>query len=250
MVQTLRIRWSKDEIEYIKLSDLRKGGTTETLALWPGHIAKRVNYSARVIDIHQKAEWTHAELRYELSLQKDKHANEQNDVHDGVLSLTWSAREKVGSGIWKGDSRSDYDGKGKGKIMGGLRLDASRRKLNLTARPRRDRLRNDMLFFDGCCVLTKEGQIEALEVAHVIDVKGGGNDVPANLILLRADLHRLFDARLLNFKITKSGARAHFHESVSPLYRSMQGVPLSSDTFSRVREALALRAKMLSVGGK
>ena len=52
---------------------------------------------------------------------------------------------------------------------------------------------------DGRCVLTCETTIETLDAAHLIPAAEGQNDTPFNGIVLRADLHRLFDACLFTF---------------------------------------------------
>lgn len=49
---------------------------------------------------------------------------------------------------------------------------------------------------DSRCVLTGETTIQALDAAHLIPAANGENDMPFNGIMLRADLHRLFDACL------------------------------------------------------
>ena len=49
---------------------------------------------------------------------------------------------------------------------------------------------------DSRCVLTGETTIQALDAAHLIPAAEGENDMPFNGIVLRADLHRLFDACL------------------------------------------------------
>ena len=52
---------------------------------------------------------------------------------------------------------------------------------------------------DSRCVLTCETTIQALDAAHLIPAAEGQNDTPFNGIVLRADLHRLFDACLFTF---------------------------------------------------
>lgn len=49
----------------------------------------------------------------------------------------------------------------------------------------------------GRCPLSRCTTLAALEAAHVRQVSGGGADRPSNGILLRADLHKLFDGNLI-----------------------------------------------------
>ena len=51
--------------------------------------------------------------------------------------------------------------------------------------------------FFGRCAITGCSDIQALEAAHVTPFSEDGNDKPTNSLLLRADLHRLFDSDLL-----------------------------------------------------
>lgn len=95
-------------------------------------------------------------------------------------------------------------------------------------RPRRDRegqasFRTDLMAaYRGRCAVTRVRAAEALEAAHIIPhgVCGRHGLHPSNGILLRADLHNLFDAQLLGFQYhgdkvvvevsTKLGNTAYF----------------------------------------
>lgn len=59
--------------------------------------------------------------------------------------------------------------------------------------------RKTILARDNRCVLTKETTERTLEAAHLIPAGNYENDQPCNGIMLRADLHRLFDANLFTF---------------------------------------------------
>jgi HNH endonuclease len=67
-----------------------------------------------------------------------------------------------------------------------------------TARPNQGPFRRRV--FELChrkCIITGECVASALEAAHLRSVEAGGSDHHSNGIVLRADLHRLFDAGLL-----------------------------------------------------
>ena len=69
------------------------------------------------------------------------------------------------------------------------------------ARPLQELMRKMLLATGQGCVIS-DCRIDAcLEAAHLLPVKNGGNEILDNMILLRADLHRLFDADLLSFRI-------------------------------------------------
>lgn len=69
--------------------------------------------------------------------------------------------------------------------------------LSRLARPEQTRFREKLIDLYGGCALSGCTTIAALEAAHVDPVAARGVDTLANGILLRADLHKLFDADLL-----------------------------------------------------
>ena len=87
---------------------------------------------------------------------------------------------------------------------------------------RDDKFRGKILGLDGECVITGEKTDKALEAAHVVPVKEGGKDSLDNGIILRADIHRLYDARLFRID-AKSGKPTRLCESLSPRYKRLFG---------------------------
>lgn len=73
----------------------------------------------------------------------------------------------------------------------------SRRLAEILVRPAQQLLRRQALDLHGACVITGETEPAALEAAHIRPVYSGGSDTMDNVLILRADLHRLFDAGLL-----------------------------------------------------
>lgn len=70
------------------------------------------------------------------------------------------------------------------------------------ARIKRDQnvLRRGLLGADKCCAITGCTVAGALDAAHIVEKRGSGIDDPDNGILLRADIHRLFDLRLFTIE--------------------------------------------------
>ena len=64
------------------------------------------------------------------------------------------------------------------------------------------------------CALSDCEVVACIDLAHIVPVRNGGPELIANTLLLRADLHRLFDAGLLKFRIRSSNCVAEFHESL------------------------------------
>ena len=74
-----------------------------------------------------------------------------------------------------------------------------KRKFDTEQIQRNKQFKNELLeFYDSFggrrCALTGEACPEALEAAHIVPVKDRGQEVLGNGILLRADLHRIYDA--------------------------------------------------------
>lgn len=57
--------------------------------------------------------------------------------------------------------------------------------------------------YGGKCAFSGCDAVEALEAAHVMGVAAGGSDQPANGLLLRSDLHTLFDLNLIGVDPTR-----------------------------------------------
>lgn len=96
---------------------------------------------------------------------------------------------------------------------------AEAKKTAQERRPRQDAFRQALLLaYEGRCALTGCDAEPALEAAHVADWRSG-NDVGAGL-LLRADLHKLFDAGLLVI------GRGYTVVAVPRWYRALQGTRL------------------------
>lgn len=94
-----------------------------------------------------------------------------------------------------------------------------------------------LLEFDKCCVISKESMTEALEAAHIIPSKMRGAEVVGNGIVLRSDIHRLYDSGC--FVIDPSG-KIIVVRKVSEYYGSiLTGAQLPKQTVQRVSVALA-----------
>lgn len=111
-------------------------------------------------------------------------------------------------------------------------------------RKRRQSLfKRQLLRIEQCCALTGETEKSALEAAHIVEVKFDGSHDEHNGILLRSDLHQLFDKGLL--KIDPKTGHALLSESIAhdSMYRDHQW-SLNSSTLARVHKALLKRAKI------
>ena len=92
------------------------------------------------------------------------------------------------------------------------------------------------------CVVTGCSVLEAIEAAHIKPVSKGGCDDVTNGLLLRADLHLLFDAELMKFEAIKNNKEGKFKvvfsEDAQQWYKEFHGKIIVIDC-ERTRRALA-----------
>jgi hypothetical protein len=252
--ELLLIRW-RESVELIQLSDLTgKPKTIETQDRWQTKDGTSVvvRNVARVEDFIP-GEINTLRLRYVKDDQNDEHlTNPEAGAHWGVASIRWpgsDATAQTASAEWRDDADESWDGSATGVEMIGaespLSSNRNSKPVMKILRPEQQRLRESLLILDRVCVLTSEEEDSALEAAHIIAVKNEGVEVPSNAILLRADLHRLFDAGLFSFELSEDGSVITYSEKLSPSYRKeLANAKLPNATFKRVKEALRLRAEL------
>jgi len=102
------------------------------------------------------------------------------------------------------------------------RLERQREIAERWARPKQAKFREKLLeLYQGQCAISGCTVLEAIDAAHVVGVDGAGEDVNSNGLILRADLHRIFDRHLLAID-PKSGA-VRFHSSCMSNYAAFEG---------------------------
>jgi len=95
----------------------------------------------------------------------------------------------------------------------------------------------------GRCAITGCSDLAALEASHIVPVADDGTDDPDNGLLLRADLHNLFDAGLLTISSGPS-PRVLLHESlVTGHYGDLQAKELVESLSAGQLGRIATRGK-------
>lgn len=117
-----------------------------------------------------------------------------------------------------------------------------KRKTRTTEQVVRDQsaFRKNLLDLDGKCAVSKISIPEVLQAAHIVAVKDGGFEFVNNGILLRSDLHLLFDS---NDKILKIDSEGYVHIDKNRIgnnqeYVQYDGVKIDDSILERVRESL------------
>lgn len=107
-------------------------------------------------------------------------------------------------------------------------------------RSKQSKLRQELLATIQRCEISGESTHAVLEVAHVIDANKNGACDSHNSLLLRSDLHKLFDARLI--VIDESGNVKLDDSVTSEQYRTeLTNKIIDKKTFDRISNALSER---------
>lgn len=104
----------------------------------------------------------------------------------------------------------------------------NRRWAQILARPGQARFRRQLLSKFKRCMASGVAEPNALEAAHIIPVPDGGGDTVENGLLLRVDIHRLFDRGLVS--LTQDGCMCVAEDVDDPMYRSLDGRRLKIST--------------------
>ncbi len=180
-------------------------------------------------------------VKYHIHYTEEDNQHLEGDYAWGTHILTLNDSEDSGKStwIWKPKDGQDREYEGPGWRLE-KKLTGEKRRITPTKLQRaQEKFRKKLLEIGGCCALTGETCQDALEAAHIIPVKCGGQESLGNGILLRADLHRIYDRGkfFINPKTGKPERIAR--DGLSEEYREIlnQG-KLPEHTLVRVREAL------------
>jgi len=249
---TVKIKWSRRQTEWLSLADLGSvPAKIESIDVWTDNdVESRVPYSAKASSSRNRGVVTLC-LTYEEAGQSNQLARSEGRWGKTVLKLNLSNRSGTADWLDRDDSQWNVQGRpvevlGLGKPVTKLRKEVS---VIVKVRPKQRELRDALLASDERCALSGESERSAVEAAHIVPVKAGGCEVIENAILLRADLHRLFDAGAIWFNVSSQEATLGHSPGLSATYRKMlANKKLSSGVFARVYRALGMRAKL--PGGK
>ncbi|MEE4454689.1 HNH endonuclease signature motif containing protein [Novosphingobium resinovorum] len=102
------------------------------------------------------------------------------------------------------------------------RLERQREMVSRLSRPGQAKFRTDLLnLFSTTCPVSGCSTRDALDAAHIQSVGDDGDDRLENGWILRADLHRLFDAKLMS--VHPEAGTLHFSKSCLADYRDFEG---------------------------
>ncbi|GJM24825.1 MAG: hypothetical protein DHS20C16_12400 [Phycisphaerae bacterium] len=96
--------------------------------------------------------------------------------------------------------------------------------------------------YENRCVITGCPVLDVLEAAHIRSYHNSADNAPENGLLLRADIHTLFDLDLLG--IEPDSLTVHVHPRTDESYAPLAGQPVALNGHALDRTALAQRWAM------
>lgn len=98
-----------------------------------------------------------------------------------------------------------------------------------------------------CCAISGEMMEELLDAVHIIAVADGGSDEVENGLLLRADIHRLFDAGIFEINLDGSLKMKHsgkLSKSYRDSFKAWSTQKISEDVMRRIGNSLKKKKQM------
>lgn len=230
--------WYPTEYINIDLDNLSsETSITSSYELWPKE-NEVLSYNT-VSAIHQRSDGV-----FVLTITYDSNNNphlKNKAVCWGVSTIEIMPGADSGTATWEDFYNPDHNGTVTWTRSGnGLRKPKKRVRTTKLEREQ-TQFRAALLSMDNCCAITGEDTERALDAAHIIPSAEGGAEVVENGILLRADLHRLYDDHL--FVIQPDGW-VKVTGDLSNDYRTLlHGKRLTQTVLSRVQQALEISGR-------
>jgi hypothetical protein len=237
----IRWSWSRETILIEPSNPPKAGDIFLTTELWDGY-SWQIEYQTRVIKYEDNGATHTLVLEYSQSENPDL---SNLDILWGKSTLVFDIEKESCSATWENDPPSKkYDGPGKAKLI--LADDGEFLGYVTTLRLKRQQgaFKSQLLKTVKKCELTGEEEIRALDAAHIVEVSDNGSHDPTNGLLLRTDIHRLFDRRLLH--ISPEDGKVTLSSEISKdsnYHKLLKNCELSDSSLQRVRKNLDKRAR-------
>lgn len=205
------------------------------------HSNETYHYNITPKIVSKSKSLTIVEIQYKSA--NNRHLSEKDTLW-GTSTITIDAEKNSGRAVWKDDNDSYHDGQCDWDRFGGpLRTKGRKRETTTRLQREQAKFRQKILKFDNACIISRENNEVVLEAAHIIPVSEKGADVPENGIILRSDLHKLYDAGA--FAISANG-KLYIDPTydLSDAYISLLDTHISSNTLSRIKRALKLKEEL------
>lgn len=243
MEALIRIRWP-ESVEFIPFDPDKPVKPRKTTDFWDNGTEAHYSVTSSI----KHAQDGSMELRITYRQQDNQHLP-ASAVDWGYSVIYIQPGTKWGRVLWVDESDKPKDGS-RYRWDIASQADLREAEYEMGRRLRRNSvLRTDLIKHGRVCALTGEAA-HACDAAHIVGAAKGGHDHMKQAMLLRADLHRLFDAGL--FDISPEGKVCNVSSTLSTAYRRLfRAYPsINPIDLKRTAKALAQRAKMANIDGK
>lgn len=228
----IKIEWPFG-VEYIDLNqvDISSSKITQTIQVLKKN-AEAVPYNA-TSEIRKSDDADIITITYK---REDNQEIEAHESYWGTSTIVIPIGTEEGTATWVGSETSKYNDTAKvSYFSNGLIEPIERESINRIKRAQQSLLRRVLLDVDKVCAITSESVSEVLDVAHIHSKEIGGADILNNVILLRTDIHRLFDSGFISINLDGT---INICKELSDGYQFLSKERLSPIILTRIFRAL------------
>ena len=181
---------------------------------------------------------TEIHIEYNGDRNRHLHRDIYKEIEWGKHVLIVQQGANTGPSTWIDSAGNEWEGP-KWKSVG--IIGEHRRETTTKLQRKQAEFREMLLASDGSCAVTGEVCHDVLEAAHIVAARHDGQEVLENGILLRADLHRLYDADPPKFEICPETGQILMAEDFNYEGFDLNGRQIEEAILQRVSKALHLR---------
>lgn len=164
----------------------------------------------------------------------------------GCSIITISPDFRSAAAEWRSDPPNpEWDGEASCDILSGSISQDIKREFASRIQRQQHEFKKELVFNYGCCAISGEKTPQALDAAHIYEAKAGGAESLSNGILLRSDLHRLYDAGL--FEISMDGTIKITGDVSKDYVELLNGKVIEKKIINRIKDALLARTAARSI---
>lgn len=194
----IKIKWlnTKEWIFFDTANLPQAGDMIETTERW-NTPAELVRYQVKILDVVVD-EATYL-LRLEYSEDNNKALCDSGAAW-GVSTITVQmGKVPKATAVWANRVPDEYfDGHGKASLSKQTLTEELGYSLTQAKKRKQNKFRTELESRSLVCEISGESESAVLQAAHIIEVASSGGYTRSNGLLLRSDLHSLFDRGLLN----------------------------------------------------
>ncbi len=246
----ITLNWDQAE-ERIRLDYDAEGKCTaaKSTEYWVGRegmVEFNVRFSREMVEKERYS----IELEYLKQDNADLDAATKRAVHWGKMRLAFSL--KSGKAVlekddvqWIGDGENGPPNRARIR----QEIPAELKTTAIKVRKQQWRFKRELVRLqkDASCAISGETMKALLDAAHIIAVADGGSDEVENGLLLRADIHRLFDAGIFEINLDGSLKMKHsgkLSKSYRDSFKAWSTQKISENVMRRIGNSLKKKKQM------